>query len=63
MRPTLYAATSPEIQGGEFIGPDGFLGQRGYPLKARSSSRSYDLATGKRLWDVSEEISSVGFGF
>ena len=61
--PTMYAATSPEIQGGEFIGPDGFMGQRGYPQQARSSGRSYDLETAQRLWEVSEEITGVRFAF
>jgi NAD(P)-dependent dehydrogenase (short-subunit alcohol dehydrogenase family) len=59
--PTLYAATNPEIEGGEFIGPDGFLAQRGYPHKARSSARSYDPETAQRLWQVSEELTGVRF--
>ena len=61
--PSLYAATSPDIEGGEYIGPDGFLGQRGYPQKARSSGSSYDPATAQRLWEVSEEITGVHFEF
>jgi NAD(P)-dependent dehydrogenase (short-subunit alcohol dehydrogenase family) len=59
--PTLFAATNLEVQGGEYIGPDGFLGQRGYPHKARSSARSHDLETARRLWQVSEELTSVRF--
>ena len=59
--PTLYAATNPEIEGGEFIGPDGFLAQRGYPHKARSSARSYDPETAQRLWQVSEKLTGVRF--
>jgi NAD(P)-dependent dehydrogenase (short-subunit alcohol dehydrogenase family) len=59
--PTLYAATNPGIKGGEFIGPDGFLGQRGYPHKARSSGRSHDPETARRLWEVSEELTGVRF--
>jgi len=59
--PTLYAATHPEIRGGEYVGPDGFLGQRGYPKVTRSSKRSYDEATAKRLWEVSEELTGVKF--
>jgi NAD(P)-dependent dehydrogenase (short-subunit alcohol dehydrogenase family) len=61
--PTLYAATHPNIQGGEYIGPDGFLAQRGYPRLARSSRRSYDLETARRLWEISEEMSGVKFEF
>jgi len=57
--PILYAATRPEIEGGEYVGPDGFLGQRGYPHVARSSMRSHDEGTAKRLWEVSGELSGV----
>jgi NAD(P)-dependent dehydrogenase (short-subunit alcohol dehydrogenase family) len=59
--PTLFAATNPEIQGGEYVGPDGFLGQRGYPKVTRSSKRSYDKEIAKRLWEVSEELTGVKF--
>ena len=57
--PTLYATTSPAIEGGEFIGPDGFLAQRGYPHKARSSARSHDQETAQRLWEVSEKLTRI----
>jgi NAD(P)-dependent dehydrogenase (short-subunit alcohol dehydrogenase family) len=59
--PTLYAATNSTIRGGEYIGPDGFLGQRGYPHKARSSRRSYDAETAQKLWEVSEELTGSRF--
>jgi len=59
--PTLYAATSSEIQGGEYIGPDGFLAQRGYPHKARSSKRSYNQETAQNLWKISEELTGIQF--
>jgi len=59
--PTLYAATSPDIRGGEYIGPDGFLGQRGYPHEASSSRLSKDEDTARHLWEVSEEMTQVHF--
>ena len=59
--PILYAATRPEIEGGEYIGPDGFLGQHGYPHKARSSKGSHNEATAEHLWDVSEELTGVKY--
>jgi NAD(P)-dependent dehydrogenase (short-subunit alcohol dehydrogenase family) len=59
--PTLYAATSPDIRGGEYIGPDGFLGQRGYPHEAISSRLSRDEDTARRLWEISEEMTQVQF--
>ena len=61
--PTLYAASSPEIHGGEYVGPDGFLAQRGYPHLARTSKAAQDQATARRLWDVSEELTGVKFKF
>jgi hypothetical protein len=57
----LYAATNPEIHGGEYIGPDGFLAQRGYPHKARSSQRSHDPELARRLWEVSEDLTKIQF--
>lgn len=59
--PEVYAATSPDVQGGDYIGPDGPLGQRGFPKKARSSARSYDHSTAARLWAVSEALTGVQF--
>lgn len=59
--PILYAATAPDIAGGSFIGPDGFLQLRGYPVKVRSSVRSYDVQTARRLWEISEELTGVSF--
>ena len=61
--PTLYAAISPEIRGGEYIGPDGFFGQNGYPHKTKSSRRSQDVDTAQRLWEISEEKTGVRFEF
>jgi hypothetical protein len=61
--PTVYAAASTEAQGGDYIGPDGFLGQRGYPKKVKSSGASHDKITADRLWRVSEELTGVTYRF
>ncbi len=60
--PMLYAATAPDIEGGEYVGPGGFQQMRGHPEKQRSSDRSYDEATAKRLWEVSAELTGVRYG-
>ncbi len=60
--PTLYAATNPYIQGGNFIGPR-VLGWRGYPKKVQSSKRSKDKAVASKLWSVSEELTGVAYAF
>jgi NAD(P)-dependent dehydrogenase (short-subunit alcohol dehydrogenase family) len=57
--PTLYAATSPEAKGGEYIGPDGFLGVKGSPTVEKPKPQALDEAVGKRLWDVSEQLTGV----
>lgn len=59
--PILYAATDSQIRGGEYIGPDGFLGQHGYPHVARSSRLSQDEGTARHLWEVSEKLTGVQF--
>jgi NAD(P)-dependent dehydrogenase (short-subunit alcohol dehydrogenase family) len=59
--PTLYAATAPEVQGGDYYGPGGWQELRGYPAKVRSSGRSHDLAAAARLWAVSEQLSGVRY--
>jgi len=57
--PTLYAATSPDVHGGEYIAPK--LLQRGIPGKARTTWRAHDQATAARLWEVSEQLTGVRF--
>jgi NAD(P)-dependent dehydrogenase (short-subunit alcohol dehydrogenase family) len=61
--PTLYAATSPEVNGCDYIGPDGFMEQRGYPKKVHSNGSSHNEATARKLWQVSEEMTGVKFDF
>ena len=59
--PALYAATAPDVQGGEYYGPRGWGGIRGYPTKVQSSARSYDMDVAAKLWAVSEELTSVQY--
>lgn len=59
--PTLYAATSPDAYGGDYIGPTGFGGWRGYPERSRSNALSYDAALARRLWEVSEQLTGVSY--
>ena len=57
--PTLYAATAPEIQGGDYCGPGRFVETVGPPKKVRSNGKSHDRAVAARLWTVSEEMTGV----
>jgi NAD(P)-dependent dehydrogenase (short-subunit alcohol dehydrogenase family) len=59
--PELYAATRPNLDGGLFIGPDGFEEQRGYPKVVRPVKAGRDEAVAARLWAVSEELTGVSY--
>ncbi|MGV0811374.1 SDR family NAD(P)-dependent oxidoreductase [Mycolicibacterium boenickei] len=59
--PTLRAATDPGALGGQYFGPDGLGGTRGYPKVVPSSDQSHDLELQRRLWAVSEELTGVTF--
>ena len=57
----LRAATDPGVAGGQYYGPGGLFGARGYPTLAHSSGQSRDTALQRRLWTVSEELTGVTF--
>jgi NAD(P)-dependent dehydrogenase (short-subunit alcohol dehydrogenase family) len=57
--PTLYAATAPGVHGGDYIGPDGFMELKGAPTVVKPRPHALDEATGRRLWEVSEQLTGV----
>jgi NAD(P)-dependent dehydrogenase (short-subunit alcohol dehydrogenase family) len=59
--PSLYAATAPDVRGGEFFGPDAWFEMRGHPRRVGSSARSRDEQVAARLWTVSEEATGVRY--
>ncbi|UQX11959.1 SDR family NAD(P)-dependent oxidoreductase [Candidatus Mycobacterium methanotrophicum] len=59
--PTLRAATDPDVQGGQYYGPDGLGEQRGHPKLVSSSAQSHDEDLQRRLWKVSEELTGVTY--
>jgi NAD(P)-dependent dehydrogenase (short-subunit alcohol dehydrogenase family) len=61
--PTLYAVSAPDVQGGDYIGPDGFGEMHGHPRKVQSSTRSHDRETADRLWQLSEQLTGVRYVF
>ena len=60
--PTLYAATAPGVEGGEYYGPDGIAEMRGDPTEVMAIPEAYDTEVGRRLWEVSEELTGVSYG-
>lgn len=61
--PLLYAATAPDVKGGEYFGPDGMGESRGYPHRVVSSAESHNQEIARRLWSVSEEMTGVHYDF
>jgi NAD(P)-dependent dehydrogenase (short-subunit alcohol dehydrogenase family) len=59
--PLLYAATAPDVRGGDYFGPDGIAESRGHPKRVESTSSSKDAAVAARLWSVSEQLTGVHF--
>jgi NAD(P)-dependent dehydrogenase (short-subunit alcohol dehydrogenase family) len=61
--PTLYAATAPDLPSGTFVGPDGFMEQRGHPHVVSAAGKAYDEDAWRRLWEISEELTGVHYEF
>lgn len=59
--PTLYAATATDVQGGEYIGPDGPLEFRGHPVRVRPNRHAADLDAAARLWALSEQLTGLRY--
>lgn len=54
--PTLYAALAPEVGGGDYYGPQGFLEISGEPGMASPSKAAQREDVAQKLWQVSERL-------
>jgi NAD(P)-dependent dehydrogenase (short-subunit alcohol dehydrogenase family) len=59
--PQLFAATMPEVQGGDYYGPDGMREMRGDPTLVKATSRARDEADAAALWQLSERLTGVTY--
>jgi hypothetical protein len=59
--PQLFAATAPEVQGGDFIGPDGPREMKGHPTLVRPIAAAQDPMLAARLWQRSVELTGIDF--
>jgi len=60
--PTLCAATSDDISGGDYIGPAKRRETAGPAVKVRSNRASRDQDVAQRLWDLSIQMTGVDPG-
>jgi NAD(P)-dependent dehydrogenase (short-subunit alcohol dehydrogenase family) len=59
--PILYAATNPEVEGGQLIGPDARNEAKGYPTVVEPLDAARDRELARRLWELSEELIGERF--
>jgi len=59
MLPQLYAATAPDVRGGDYIGPGGIGELVGHPAPARRGAAARDENLARRLWSVTAEATGV----
>lgn len=59
--PILRAAIDPETKRGNYFGPGGFMGMRGYPVKVTCSNAAKDVDIAKHLWKVSEDLTGINY--
>jgi NAD(P)-dependent dehydrogenase (short-subunit alcohol dehydrogenase family) len=59
--PQLYAATAPDVVGGEYFGPDGRMELQGSPTRVMTTKAAQRDEDATRLWRVSEELTGVRF--
>jgi len=58
----LYAALGTDVQGGDYIGPQGRSERSGKPGKSKSTPLSHNTDIAKQLWDVSEKMTGMQYG-
>ncbi len=61
--PQIRVSVDPIVQGGEYYGPDGFNQITGYPVFVKSKKASHNRSDAKRLWEISEKLTSVTYKF
>ncbi|MGU3498674.1 oxidoreductase [Mycobacterium sp. C31M] len=59
--PSLYAATAPNLVGGEYVVPGGYRNMRGAPVVIDPPRRAHDAETSARLWEESMRLTGVAF--
>ncbi|MFC7687016.1 oxidoreductase [Ureibacillus sp. GCM10028918] len=61
--PILYAATEYSIRGGEYIGPDGRKGIKGYPTELELLDQQFVENVSSNLWILSEKLTGITYKF
>lgn len=57
--PQLYAATAPDVRGGDHFGPKWMMELFGPPVRLRPRADAMHAELGRRLWEVTAELTGV----
>ena len=61
--PQIRASVDPDVRGGEYYGPSGFGEMKGDPVLVKSNNASHNLGDAKKLWEVSQKLTSITYEF
>ena len=59
--PQIRASVDTNVKSGEFYGPGGLLELSGYPSLVIPKQTAYDVDNARKLWEISEKLTSVKF--
>lgn len=59
--PSLRAATDPQVAGGDYLGPKGFLEMSGPPTWVSPTAAARDRVVARRLWEASQEMTRITY--
>ena len=60
---TLRAAVDPNVQGGEYYGPNGRKQLNGYPITVEMTKLAKNKEYASRFFDISENLTGVKYDF
>lgn len=59
--PQIRASVDPDVNGGDYYGPDGFREMKGFLILVPSNKASKNLDDARRLWEESEKLTGIKF--
>lgn len=59
--PMLYAATMPDVKGGDYYGPRSMFGTRGHPHRVGSAPAAKNTDVARRLWSLAADLTGVDY--
>ncbi len=59
--PQIRASTDPNVKGGEYYGPGGFMEMSGYPVLVKSNNNAHIEENAKKLWEENEKLTGIRY--